>query len=32
MKSDEKEIGSLIGGMKGAYARNENIMAWARDN
>ena len=32
MKSDKKEIGLLITGMKSAYARNENVMAWARDN
>jgi len=32
MKSDKKEIGRLIAGMKSAYARNENVMAWARDN
>jgi len=32
MKSDKKEIGRLISGMRSAYARNENVMAWARDN
>jgi hypothetical protein len=32
MKSDKKEIGRLISGMKSAYARNENVMDWARDN
>jgi SAM-dependent methyltransferase len=32
MKSDKKEIGHLIAGMKSAYAHNENAMAWARDN
>ena len=32
MKSDKKEIGHLITGMKSAYARNENVMAWARSN
>ena len=26
MKSDKKEIGLLITGMKSAYARNENFM------
>ena len=29
MKSDKKEIGRLIAGMKSAYARNENVMASA---
>jgi hypothetical protein len=32
MKSDKKEIGCLISGMKSVYTRNENVMAWACDN
>ncbi|MEQ1534306.1 MAG: class I SAM-dependent methyltransferase [Burkholderiaceae bacterium] len=32
MKSDEYEIGRLIMGMRAAYARGENAMAWARAN
>ena len=32
MKSDKKQIGHLISGMKNAYAHNENVMAWAREN
>jgi hypothetical protein len=32
MKSDKKEIGRLISEMKSAYVRNENVMAWDRDN
>jgi ubiquinone/menaquinone biosynthesis C-methylase UbiE len=32
MKSDEHEIGHLIMGMRAAYARGDNAMAWARAN
>lgn len=32
MKSDMQELGDLIVGMRAAYARGENAMAWARDN
>jgi len=32
MKSDKEELGRLIMGMKAAYARGDNVMAWARAN
>lgn len=32
MKSEVTELGRLILGMKAAYARGANAMAWARDN
>ncbi len=32
MKSDAHELGKLIIGMRAAYARGENAMAWARAN
>ncbi|MFA6121749.1 MAG: class I SAM-dependent methyltransferase [Sideroxydans sp.] len=32
MKSDEHDLGTLIMGMRDAYMRGENAMAWARNN
>ncbi len=32
MKSDKDELGRLIVGMRAAYARGDNVMAWARAN
>lgn len=32
MKSDKQELGRLILGMRAAYARGDNAMAWARAN
>lgn len=32
MKSDKEELGRIILGMKAAYARGDNAMAWARAN
>lgn len=32
MKTDAHELGRIIMGMRGAYARGENAMAWARAN
>jgi hypothetical protein len=32
MKSDAPELSHLITGMRAAYARGENAMAWARTN
>lgn len=32
MKSDTQELGSVIMGMRTAYARGDNAMAWARAN
>lgn len=32
MKSDVQELGQLIMGMRAAFARGENVMAWARAN
>src|SRR3989338_2305616 len=32
MKSDTHELGRLILGMRAAYARGDNAMAWARAN
>lgn len=32
MKSDVEELGQLIVGMRDAYSRGENVMAWAREN
>ena len=32
MKSDTQELGSLIMGMRTAYALGDNAMAWARAN
>lgn len=32
MKSDAQELGRLIMGMRAAYARGDNAMAWARAN
>src|SRR5574340_329370 len=32
MKSDVEELGRLLLGMRAAYARGENAMAWVNDN
>lgn len=32
MEINKEELGNLIRGMRAAYARGENVMAWARDN
>jgi hypothetical protein len=32
MKSDANELGSILLGMRAAYARGDNAMAWVKDN